>query len=148
LNAVVGVFVGMLVFTIFMEVGMRLCMGWWHSENPSYWALLRDGWDPFWDTWLMGLVNRDPDEVRAGQPPLALRRSNWTPPANWTERCPGCGAAQPGPIFWCWRCGLGYEHRCQKVLCDCGMTFCESGPGVGRTMLVSCPGCGRPWQFP
>lgn len=145
LNAVVGALIGMLAFTIFMEVGMRVCMGWWHSENPTYWALLRDGWDPAFDTcWL----NRDPPEVKAGQPPLALRGSNWVPPASWTERCPGCGAAQPSPIFWCWNCGRGYENGgCRKMLCDCGVTFVEPQPGVSRQMPVSCPGCGRSWWF-
>ena len=144
LNAVIGAFIGMIGFTIFMKIGMRLCMGWWHSENPSYWALLRDGWDPAFDTsWL----NRDPPEVKAGQPPLALRGSNWAAPASWTEKCRGCGAAQPGPIFWCWRCGRGYEHGCQKTTCTCGMTFCESEPGRSRQMAVSCPGCGKAWQM-
>lgn len=145
LNAVMGAFFGMLGFTIFMETGSRLFLGWWHTDNPAYAALLRDGWDPVFDvSWFL---NRDPEEVRAGQPPLALRGSNWVPPANWTERCPGCGASQPGPIFWCFFCGRGFEHRAQKVLCDCGVTFCESEPGISREMPVSCPGCGRSWKF-
>ena len=147
LNAVVGAFLGMLAFTMFMEIGMRLCMGWWHDGNPAYAALLRDGWDPFFDTWMMGIVNRDPEEVRAGMPPLVLRGSNWQAPATWTERCPGCGAAQPGPIFWCWYCGAGYEHGCAKVVCpDCDTTFCESEPGISREMPVCCPGCGKAIQ--
>jgi len=146
LNAVTGAFFGMLAFTIFMEIGMRLCMGWWHAENPSYWALLRDGWDPAFDTsWL----NRDPPEVRAGQPPLALRGSNWVPPASWPTACPGCGARNPGPIYWCWFCGQGYEHGLAKAVCpNCDTTFCESAPGRSREMAVICPGCGTATLFP
>jgi hypothetical protein len=141
----------MLAFTIFMEVGSRLFLGWWHDNNPSYQALLADGWDPFWDTWLTGLVNRDPHEVKAGMPPLGLNPQNFTPPANWTIRCPSCGAAQPGPIFWCWNsnCRRGYENGCQKMCCPtCDMTFCESQPGAGRTMAVTCPGCNTAWNMP
>jgi hypothetical protein len=149
LNAVTGAFFGMLAFTAFMEIGLRLCMGWWHSDNSSYTALLKDGYDPFFDNFLMGIVNRDPEEARAGQPPLALRGSNWQAPSNWIDRCPSCGAAQPGPIFWCWRCGRGFEHGCQKMCCpDCDTTFCESEPGISRQMPVRCPGCGRAWRFP
>jgi hypothetical protein len=149
LNAVVGAFLGMLAFTILMEIGLRLILGWWHDSDPTYAALLRDGWDPLFDTWMTGLVNRDPVEVRAGMPPLCLRGSNWVAPTSWTERCPGCGAQQPGPIFWCWSCGRGYENGCQKMCCpDCDTTFCESQPGISRQMAVSCPGCGRAWQFP
>lgn len=147
LNAVMGAFFGMLAFTIFMEIGMRLCMGWWHSENPTYWALLRDGWDPAFDTsWFL---NRDPEEVRAGQPPLALRGSNWLPPSSWNVKCPACGARQPEPAFWCWFCARGFEHGCQKCVCsDCDTTFCESKPGISREMPVRCPGCHRSWNFP
>jgi hypothetical protein len=148
LNAVVGAFVGMLVFTLFMEVGSRLLLGWWHDGDPGYQALIRDGFDPFWDLWLMGIVNRDPEEVRAGMPPLALRGSSWQAPTNWVNRC-SCGAQQPGPIFWCWFCGRGYEHGCQKICCpDCDTTFCESEPGRAQQMRVTCPGCGTAWWFP
>jgi hypothetical protein len=144
LNAVVGAFCGMLAFTIFMEVGMRLCLGWWHADNPSYAALLRDGYDPFFENYMMGIVNRDPDEVRAGMPPLALRGSNWAAPSSWTITCPGCGARNPGPIYWCWRCGRGYENGCQKMCCpNCDTTFCESEPGRSQEMAVTCPGCGK-----
>jgi hypothetical protein len=117
--------------------------------GADYRALIADGWDPMFDTWALGFLNRDPFEVRAGQPPLALRGSNWQPPRHWKEKCPGCGAAQPGPYFWCWRCGLGFEHGCQKMCCpDCDMTFCESRPSVSRKMPVTCPGCGKAWRFP
>ena len=149
MNAVVGAFFGMLAFTIFMEIGLRLCLGWWHGNDSSYTALLRDGYDPFFDHFMNGIVNRDPEEVRAGQPPLALRGSNWVAPASWTTTCPGCGGKNPGPIFWCWFCGRGYEHGRQKICCpDCDTTFCESEPGRSRQMAVSCPGCRRCWQFP
>jgi hypothetical protein len=146
LNAVMGAFFGMLAFTIFMEVGMRLCLGWWHADNPAYQALLNDGWDPVFDvSWFL---NRDPEEVRAGQPPLALRGSNWMAPSSWTTTCPGCGARNPGPIFWCWRCGLGYENGCQKICClNCDTTFCESERGKGSLMPVTFPGCGRTWNM-
>lgn len=146
-TALWGAFLGMLAFTIFMEIGSRLFLGWWHDGNPTYAALLRDGWDPLFDT--VGLLNGDPPEVKAGQPPLTLSGSNWVPPANWTERCPGCGAAEPSPIFWCWFCGRGYEHGCQKICCpDCDTTFCESEPGRAQQMRVICPGCGTAWWFP
>ena len=147
LNAVVGAFLGMLAFTIFMEVGSRFALGWWHGDDPTYAALLRDGYDPFWDNWMMGLVNRDPEEVRAGMPPLALRGSSWVAPASWNVKCPACGARNPGPVYWCFNCGRGYEAFCRKVMCDCGMTFCESKPGRSLEMPVTCPGCGRSWKF-
>ena len=132
------------------EVGSRLVLGWWHSDDPTYAALIRDGFDPFWDApWLMGIVNRDPEEVRAGMPPSALRGSNWVPPANWTERCPGCGARNPGQTYWCWFCARGFEHGSEKAVCpSCDTTLLESAPGRSREMLVICPGCGFGVVFP
>ena len=142
-------FVYLLGFVIVGEIFIRLAMGWWHDGDAGYDALCRDGYDCFFDSGIMGLLNGDPDEVLAGQPPRALLGSNWAAPANWTDQCPNCGARQPGPIFWCWHCGLGYEHRCQKMCCpDCNRTFCEAQPGIGRTLAITCPGCGKAWQFP
>jgi hypothetical protein len=108
-----------------------------------------DGWDPMFDTWMMGFLNRDPPEVQAGKPPLCLLGSNWKPPRSWKEKCPNCGAAQPGPIFWCWHCGKGFERGCQKMCCpDCDTTFCESAPGRGKVVPVECPGCNKCWYMP
>ena len=146
-NAILGAFLGAAVFAAFMMVMGRLLLGWWYGNDPTYSSLRRDGWDPFWDTWCMGLINNDPEEVRAGQPPKGMQ--SFTPPTNWSVKCPNCGAAQPGPIFWCHQCGLGYENGCEKTTCpDCNTTFVESEPGKGRTMAVTCPGCGKAWFMP
>jgi hypothetical protein len=145
-NVATGVFFAILFLWIAGAIMLRVVLG---ALYPAEFQLLvRDGWSPFWDTWWMGIVNRDPPEVTAGRPPSCLMGSNFQPPATWREQCPGCGAAQPGPIYWCWFCGRGYEHGCQKTCCpDCDTTFCESQPGIGRTMPVTCPGCGKAWQM-
>lgn len=145
-NWLTGTFFGVLALTIFGSVTLRLILPWWFEDNPAYQLLLKDGWDPFWDTWWSGLVNRDPDEVKAGQPPLCINATNFTPPSDWSDRCPNCGATQPGSWFWCWNCKLGYEDGCQKMCCPtCDMTFKEMSPGAGRTQAITCPGCGTPW---
>lgn len=129
--------------------GCRIAGAALFGNDPEYQALLKDGWSPFWGTFIPGVVNRDPPEVQAGKPPAILLGSNWQPPRSWTERCPNCGRAQPESMFWCWFCGLGFEHGRQKMCCpDCDTTFCESAPGRSEVMPVECPGCGRAWWFP
>ena len=58
-------FCWLLAFVIVGEILIRLAMGWWHDGDAGYQALLRDGWDPFFDASLFGLLNGDPDEVLA-----------------------------------------------------------------------------------
>ena len=148
-NTMCGTFVAILFLWIVGEIFLRTVLNAFHPAQ--YQMLVRDGWDPFWDTWWLGLVNRDPPEVTAGKPPACLLGSGWVPPAGWTDRCRGCGAAQPGPIFWCWFCSRGYEYGKQKICCpddNCNTTYCEPEPGRARQTPISCPGCGRGWQFP
>lgn len=146
-NWLTGTFLGTLALVIFGAIGTRvICM----ALYPQIYAQLRaDGWDPLWDSWWSGIVNRDPEEVKAGQPPLCLRGSGWVAPNTWTDTCPNCGAKEPSSWFWCWQCGLGYEDNCQKMCCPtCDMTFKETTPGQGRMMPITCPGCGQAWQMP
>jgi hypothetical protein len=146
-NTLCGTFFAILILWIAGEISLRVILGALHPAQ--YQMLARDGWDCFFDTWWMGIVNRDPPEVTAGKPPLCLMGSNWAPPAAWTERCPSCGAAQPGPMFWCWHCGLGFENGRQKMCCPhCDTTFVNPQPGAGLTAPVTCPGCGTAWQMP
>jgi hypothetical protein len=145
-NWLTGTFFGTLALVIFGSIGTRvICV----AMYPHIYAQLRqDGWDPLWDSWWSGIVNRDPEEVKAGKPPLCIIVTNFTPPPSWTERCP-CGAAQPEPVFWCWNCRQGFEHGCQKMACpNCDMTFKEASPGAGRTQAITCPGCGTATFMP
>lgn len=144
---VTGTFLGTLALVIFGSIGTRI-IG--LALYPSIYAQLRqDGWDPLWDTWWSGLINRDPFEVKAGQPPACINASNWTAPAEWQHQCPNCGARQPSSWFWCWNCKLGYEDGCQKMACPtCDSTFKETTPGAGRAQAIACSGCGQAWQMP
>lgn len=146
-----GIVGGVGFLVAFCWIGCRLVGAALFGNDPGYRALIADGFDPFWDTYMPGVINRDPEEVRAGKPPLVLLGSNFCPPASWKDRCPACGAAQPEPVFWCFACGFGFENGCRKIVCpapDCGMTFKESSPGRSREVPVTCPGCGKSWWFP